>query len=116
MTLAPGAGLPGEGGEQFREEGLRQAGREIPHRLAAGWLDEGDDVQPPVPIMAESDRPLADGRPDPAPDRLQAEAVLVLSPDLDRAAGMRRPGLRNRLLQPPLKAACSAAAAARAGR
>ena len=28
VALAPGAGLPGEGGEQFREEGLRQAGRE----------------------------------------------------------------------------------------
>src|SRR3712207_8952838 len=101
-----------EGGEQFREDGLRQAGCEIPHRLAAGGLDEGDDVQPPVPMMAESDQPLADGRPDPAPDRLQAEAVPVLGPDLDRAAGMRRPGFRGRLLQPPSKSACSAEAAA----
>src|SRR5215208_449950 len=78
VALAPGAGLPGEGGEQLGEEGLRQAGREIPHGLAAGRLHEGDDVQPSVAVVAERGRPLADGRPDPAADRLQAKTVLVL--------------------------------------
>ena len=101
VTLAPSAGLPGEGGEQGREEGLRQAGREIPDRLAAGRLDEGDHVQPPVPMVAERDRPLADRCPDPAADRLQAEAVLVLGPDLDGPVRMRRFGLRDRRLEPP---------------
>ncbi len=63
-------------------------------------------------MMAEGDRPLADGRPDPAPDRLQAEAVLVRRPDLDGAVGMRRLGLCDRRLEPPLKAArCSGVAA-----
>jgi hypothetical protein len=43
-ALAPGAGLAGEGGERSGEEGFREAGREIPDRLAAGRLHEGDDV------------------------------------------------------------------------
>jgi hypothetical protein len=50
-------------------------------------------------VVAERDRPLADGRPDPAADRLQAEAVLVRGPDLDGAVGVFRRGLRDRLVQ-----------------
>ena len=53
-------------------------------------------MQPLVAVMAERDRPRPHRRPDPAADRLQAEAVLVLGPDLDRPAGMRRPGPRYR--------------------
>src|SRR3954470_6742639 len=34
--------------------------------------------------MAKRDRPLAFGRPDPAQDRLQPDAVLVGRPDFDR--------------------------------
>src|SRR5215208_2966390 len=67
--------------EQFGEEGLRKAAAEIPDRLAAGRLHESGDVQPLVPVVAEGDRALAHRRPDPAPDRLQAEAVLILRPD-----------------------------------
>src|SRR5215213_2724570 len=33
--------------------------------------------RPPIAVMAEGDRPLADGGPDPAPDRLQAEGALM---------------------------------------
>jgi hypothetical protein len=111
-ALAAGAGLTGEGGEQFGEERLREAAAEIPDRLAAGRLHEGGDVQPLVPMMAERNRSLADGRPDPAADRLQAEAVLVLRPDLDQQVGMRRPGLGDSGIEPPLKAArCSGVAA-----
>jgi hypothetical protein len=36
-------------------------------------------------------------RPDPAADRLQAEPVLVLGPDLDRPVGVLGRGLRDRL-------------------
>src|SRR5918999_856233 len=79
--------LAGEGGEQCGEEGLGEAAAEVPDRLAAGRPHEGGDVQPPVAVVAERGRPLADRRPDPAPDRLQAEAVLVLRPDLERAVG-----------------------------
>src|SRR3954471_18037204 len=86
-ALAAGAGLAREGGEQGSEEGLGEAAAEIPDRLAAGRLHEGGDVEPLVAVMAEGDRSLTPGRPDPAADRLQAEAVLVLRPDLDRAVG-----------------------------
>ena len=41
-------------------------------------------------MMAMRDRTLADGRPDAARDRLQADAVLVRGEDLDRFAGMLR--------------------------
>ncbi len=39
-------------------------------------------------MMAKRDRPLADGCPDPAMDRLQAEPMLIRRPDLDRLVGM----------------------------
>jgi hypothetical protein len=56
-------------------------------------------VQPLVAVVAKGDRPLAHRRPHPAPDRLQAEAVLVLGPNLDRAVGVLGRGLRDRLVQ-----------------
>ncbi len=111
-ALAACPGLAGEAGEQFGKEGLGEAAAEIPDGLAAGRLHEGSDVQPLVAVLAEGDRSLASGRPDPAPDRLQAETVLVLRPDLDRPVGMRRPGRSDSGLEPPLKAArCSGVAA-----
>jgi hypothetical protein len=110
---APCTGLAREGGEQFGKEGLGEAAAEIPDDLAAGRLHEGGDVQPLVAVMAEGDRPLTNGRPDPAADRLQAKAVLVLCPDLDRPIGMRRLGRSDSGIEPPLKAACCSGVAAR---
>src|SRR4051812_20810816 len=55
--------------------------------------NEGGNVQPLVPVVTEGNRSLTHWRPDSAADRLQAEAMLVLRPDLDRAVGMYRPGL-----------------------
>ena len=85
----------------------------IPHRLAAGRLHEGGNVEPLVAVMAEGNRSLADGRPDPAADRLQAKAVLVLRPDLDWPVGMRRLGRGDSGIEPPLKAALCSGVAAR---
>jgi hypothetical protein len=111
-ALAASAGLARKDGEQFGEEGLREAAAEIPDRLAAGRLHEGGDVEPLVAVVAEGDRPLANGRPDPAADRLQAEPVLIFRPDLDRPVGVRCLGLGDSGLKPPLKAArCSGVAA-----
>jgi hypothetical protein len=98
---APRAGLPGEGGEQGFEERFAQARGQEPDRLARGRLDEGGDVQPLVAVVAERDGPLADGRPNATPNRFQAEAVLVLGPDLDAPAGVRGPGLLDRRAEPP---------------
>ena len=112
-ALAARAGLTGEEGEQFGEEGLGEAAAEISERLAAGRLHEGGEVEPLVAVVAEGDRPLADRRPDPAADRLQAKAVLVLRPDLDRPVGMGRLGRSDSGIEPPLKAACCSGVAAR---
>jgi hypothetical protein len=56
-----------------------------------------------IAVVAERDRPRAHRRPNPAPDRLQAEAVLVLGPDLDRPdldrpVGVLGRGRRDRLV------------------
>ena len=100
-AVAAGAGLAREGGEQFGKEGLGEAGAEIPERLATGRLHEGGDVQPQITVMPEGDRPLAAGRPDPAADRLQAKAGLLLCADLDRPVGMRRLGRSDSGIEPP---------------
>jgi hypothetical protein len=112
-ALAAGAGLTGEEGEQFGEEGLGETAAEIPERLATGRLHEGGEVEPLIAVVAEGDRPLTTGCPDPAADRLQAKAVLVLRPDLDRAVGMCRFGRSDSGIEPPLKAACCSGVAAR---
>src|SRR3954467_227359 len=67
-ALTARAGFARESGEQFGEEGLREAAAEIPDRLAAGWLHEGGDVEPLVAVVAERDRPRTHRRPHPAPD------------------------------------------------
>src|SRR5215211_8576604 len=53
-------------------------------RPIQGRLHEGRDVQPLITVVTQRDRPLTFGRPHPAQDRLQADAVLVRGPDLDR--------------------------------
>src|ERR687897_587200 len=110
------AGLAREGGEQFGEERLREAAAEIPDRLAAGWLHEGGDMEPLVAVVAERDRPRAHRRPNPAPDRLQAQTVLVFGPDLDRPVRMRGRRLRDRFVQLFLTASRSSDVAARGWR
>src|SRR3954471_21259681 len=61
--------------------------------------------------VAEGDRPLTFGRPDPAQDRLQANAVLVRGPDLDRRVRVLGPLLGDGLLQLFLNASRSSGVA-----
>jgi len=49
--------------------------------------------------MAKRDGPLTFGRPDPAQDRLQPDAVLVGRPDFDRLVRVLGPRLGDGLLQ-----------------
>src|SRR3954453_14435961 len=77
-------GLAGKQRQQRRKERLGDPVRHVPEGLARGWLHEGGDVQPLVAVVAKRDRPLTLGGPHPAQDRLQADAVLVRGPDLDR--------------------------------
>src|SRR3954470_6639837 len=97
-SSAPGNLMGGKGSQGWKLKLVRQgperwqwSGREPSRpksldirRPIQGRLDEGGDVEPLIAVVAEGDRPLTFGHPDPAQDRLQANAVLVRGPDLDR--------------------------------
>src|SRR4051794_38639074 len=85
--------------------------RDIPEHLAGDRLDEGGDVQPLIAVMAKRDRPLTFGRPDPAQDRLQPDAVLVGRPDLDRLVRVLGPLVGDGLFQLFLNASRSSGGA-----
>ena len=61
--------------------------------------------------MTKRDRPLTFGRPHPADDRLQPDAVLIRGPDLDRLVRVLGPRLSDGLLQLFLNASCSSGVA-----
>jgi hypothetical protein len=67
-------------------------------------------------VVAERDGPLPLGRPDPAQDRLQANAVLVRGPDLNRRVRVLGPRLGDGLLQLFLNASRSSGVAEAGGR
>ena len=77
-------GLAGKQGQERGEERLGHPVRDVPEGLARGRLHEGGHVQPLVAVVTHRDRPLTLGGPHPPDDRLQADAVLVRGPDLDR--------------------------------
>ncbi len=112
--VGAGARLAGEERQGVGEEFLVDAGPEIPEALAGGGRDEGGDVEPLETVMPAGDRALAAGRPDPADDGLQSDAVLVGGEDLDRRAGMALRLLGDRLGKVFLNAACSSGVAASA--
>ena len=97
--------------QQRLEQWLRYAVGKIPEGLAGGRRCEGRDVEPVEPMMAMRDWTLADGRPDAAGDRLQADAVLVRGEDLDRFAGMFRSLLGEGVREVFLNAAASSGVA-----
>src|SRR3954470_16257451 len=91
------------------DHGRKQvAGGEIE---TGGLTRSGPLRKPLVAVVAEGDRPLAFGRPDPAQDRLQPDAVLVGRPDFDRLARVLGPRLGDSLLQLFLNASRSSGVA-----
>src|SRR5438094_1128407 len=72
----PGTNLPSEGFEQFGEERLVDAVRQVPDGFTAHRRHEGGDIEPFVAVMAECDRSLAERSPDASLDRLQPDPVL----------------------------------------
>ena len=85
-ALAFDAGLAGERRQHRFEHRLADAIEQVPDCLAAGRLNDGDDVEPEKAMVPERNRTLADRRPDAATDRLQTDAMLVGGPDFNRAA------------------------------
>jgi hypothetical protein len=74
-------------------------------------VDEAVEIEPLVAVLPDRDRALALGRPLPPPDRLQADAMLVEGPDLDRPLGVLGAALIHPAREPLLKASCSSALA-----
>lgn len=109
-ALTPGADRMGELREQSFEERLVDTVRQIPDGLAADRLDEGRDIEPLIAVVTGRDRPLADRRPNAAPNRLQAEPMFIRRPDFDRRAEMPVGFLGQRVGE-LLKAACSSGVA-----
>src|SRR5215218_9136134 len=98
--------------QQRGEERLGHSVRYVPEHLAGDRLDEGGHVQPLMAVVTEGDGPLPLGRPDPAQDRLQPEAVLVGGPDFDRRVRVLGPLLGDSLFQLFLNASRSSGVAA----
>src|SRR5207249_11657073 len=68
--LTTGVGCACECGEQLREKCLVDPVRQIPDGLPGRRCDKSGDIEPFVAMMAERDRALADGCPDPPMHRL----------------------------------------------
>src|ERR1700704_803781 len=79
---------------------------------AGGRPHETVEVEPLVFVRAERHRALAAPGPNPPDERLQAEAMLVEGPQLDRAAGRGALGRVHRGGEVFLKASCASGPAA----
>src|SRR3954452_11282701 len=104
--------LTGKQRQQRGKEWLRDPVRDVPEYLAGDRLHEGGHIEPLVAVVTERDGALTVGRPHPAQDRLQPEAVLVGGPDLNRLVRVLRSFLGDGLLQLFLNAARSSGVAA----
>jgi hypothetical protein len=98
-ALASRPGLAGKQRQQRGEEWLGDPVRHIPEHLAGDRLHEGGHVQPLIAVVAQRDGPLTFGRPHPAQDRLQPDAVLVRGPDFDWRVRVLGSRLSDGLLQ-----------------
>src|SRR3954470_11637448 len=104
-------GLARKQRQQRGEERLGDPVRYVPEGLARDRLHEGGDVQPLVAVVTQRDGPLPLGRPHPAQDRLQPNAVLIGGPDLDRRVRVLGSRLSDGLLQLFLNASRSSGVA-----
>ncbi len=115
LVLAGADRLGKRGQHRAEQVGVDRGADEPDHRPGAR-VDEAVEVEPGVAVLADRDRALALGRPSPTQDRLQADAMLVERPDLDRPLEVPSAMLLHPAREPLLKASCSAALAALAWR
>src|SRR3954451_10297350 len=104
-------GLARKQRQQRGEERLGHSVRYVPEHLAGDRLHEGGHGQPLIAVVTQRDGPLPLGRPDPAQDRLQPDAVLVGRPDFDWRVRVLGPLLGDSLFQLFLNAARSSGVA-----
>lgn len=102
----------GKIGKNEFEHLLANSVGDVAHRLAGCRVDEPGHIEPFEAMMAKHDRPLADRRPHPARDRLQAKAMFVHRPDFDARTRILLPFLASSRLQVFLSAARSSSVAA----
>src|SRR4051812_13369198 len=88
-------GLARKQRQQRGKERLGDAVRHGPEHLAGDRLDEGGHIKPLVAVVTKCDGPLTLEGPHPPDDRLQADAVLVRGPDLNRFVRVLGPLLGN---------------------
>ncbi len=94
----------------FKERDADRGGQ-MEEGAARGGMDKADKIAPSKAVLHGGDRTLADRRPDPAQQRLQADTMLVGRPQLDLRVGK---GGGDCLQQRPqffLKASCCSASA-----
>lgn len=119
-AVGPRARIAGEEGQRQFEGFLVDAVGDVPVALAGRRRDEGSDVKPFEAVVHAGDGSDPAWGPDPAQDRLQADAV----PDLvgcggkgfDDGTGVALPFFRHRLGKFFLKSACASGVAALAWR
>ena len=108
----PGAYRFGEIGEDMFEQLLIDGVGDVPHRLAGQRLDEAPNIKPFETMMSQRDGPLANGRPQLAYDRLQADAMFVHRPEFNVSLRMIAPLFFRRLFEFFLSASRSSSLAA----
>ena len=107
-----GADRGGEAVEYALEQRNIDAIGQPPLDRAGGRPHETVEVEPLVFVRADRHGTLAAPGPNPPDERLQAEAMLVEGPQLDRAAGRFGGGRVHRGGEVFLKASCASAPAA----
>jgi len=107
VLVGTGADLGGERRQQRAEQRGIDAVSDEPHDLARGGPDEAVQIEPLIAVMAAGGRTAAARRPDLAQDRLQAEAMFIERPNLDRNRRFAALELTDAGLELFLNRACS---------
>ncbi len=83
--VGTGPDLAGELGQFDFKDGNADGGGQMEERATRGGMDEADEIAPGEAVLHDGDRALPDRRPDPAQQRLEADAMLVGRPQFDLA-------------------------------